>query len=40
MLEKTNNMIWTIGVGCLGIIIVIATLFIIVLPKIKIVQKQ
>ena len=39
MLEKTNNMIWTIGVGCLGIIIVIATLFIIVLPKIKIVQK-
>ena len=39
MLQKTNNMIWTIGLGCLGIVIIIAILFIVVLPKIKIVQK-
>lgn len=39
MLGKTTNMTWTIGLGCLGILIIIATLFIVVLPKIKKVQK-
>lgn len=39
MLGKTTNMTWTIGIGCLGILIIIAILFIVVLPKIKKVQK-
>lgn len=39
MLGKTTNMTWTIGLGCLGILIIIAILFIVVLPKIKKVQK-
>ena len=39
MVQKTNNMIWTIALGCLGILVIILILFFTVLPKIKKVQK-
>ena len=39
MSQKSTNLIWTIGLACILIIVIIALLFKIVLPKIKIVQK-
>ena len=39
MVQKTNNMTWTIALGCFGILVIILILFFTVLPKIKKVQK-
>ena len=39
MLDKTNQMTWTIILGCICIVVLIITLFIFVFPKFKIIQK-